>query len=172
MLPSQACRSLLRPLSTTSSHAVLAQQPDCAGLRPLVARFLGKRHVRADRKPVSALLFGLWHLPWALKALHYKSHASAAPITSQMLANFVPQALLGIVWSYLYIRTGNLWGPWAAHTLTNSAVNFVHVRSLAGIDTGLSIRMIIFTIMMLLGLIVMHRASHAYDLPTVAPWGR
>lgn len=38
---------------------------------------------------VSGLLFGLWHLPWALKALFHKSDASAALVTWHLIANFI-----------------------------------------------------------------------------------
>lgn len=117
----------------------------------------------------SAILFGLWHLPWALKATLDKSTAGA--LGWHLLANFLPQALLGIVWGYLYMRTGNLWGPWAAHTLTNSAVNFLHVRSAAALDAALSMRMAIYTAAMLLGLLVIQRVSQAYSLPMLEPWG-
>ena len=120
---------------------------------------------------VSALLFCLWHLPWPVKAILVKKGDATAPsIVWHSLANFLPQTLMGIVWGYLYLRTGNLWGPWAAHTLTNSTVNFIHIRSSAGMDARLSIRMIIFTVIMLLGLVAIQRAGHAYNWPMLAPW--
>jgi membrane protease YdiL (CAAX protease family) len=97
--------------------------------------------------------------------------AQPEPVAWSLFANLLPQALLGVVWGYLYIRTGNIWGAWLSHTLTNSAVNFVHVRSAAGIDTGLSVRMATFTLAMLLGLVLIKRLSDAYGLPSVAPWG-
>lgn len=87
------------------------------------------------------------------------------------MANFLPQALLGIVWGYRYLRTGNLWGCWAAHTLTNSAVNFLHIRSVDGVHAGLSIRMTVFAVVMLCGLVVIRRVSHLFQLPQVSPWG-
>jgi hypothetical protein len=59
----------------------------------------------------------------------------------------------------------------AAHTLTNSAVNFVPVRSAEGLDPGLSIRMTVFTVLMLAGLVVIRRVSNACHLPQVSPWG-
>jgi len=74
------------------------------------------------------------------------------------------------VWGHPYLRTGNLWGPLAAHTLTNSAINFIHIRGAAGMDSGLSIRMTIFTIVMLLGLAVIQAVSRTYRLPQLAPW--
>lgn len=46
--------ALLQP--TTSAHSVFAQQPDRAGLRPLVPRLFGERHARAHRKPGKAAI--------------------------------------------------------------------------------------------------------------------
>lgn len=117
----------------------------------------------------SALLFGVWHLPWALKS--FLDEENAEPIASLLIANFLPQALLGIVWGYLYLRTGNLWGSWAAHTLTNSALNFLHVQSAEGTDAALPTRMITFTLVMLLGLLAIWWLSRTWNLPSVAPWG-
>jgi membrane protease YdiL (CAAX protease family) len=118
----------------------------------------------------SALLFGLWHLPWALKAITASQSASVS-LSGAIVANFVPQALLGLVWAYLYLRTGNLWGSFAAHTLTNSAVNFVHIRSSEGMDTGIPLRMATFTIVMILGMAVIWYVSKRYELSEVQPWG-
>ncbi|MCI4675964.1 CPBP family intramembrane glutamic endopeptidase [Candidatus Mycolicibacterium alkanivorans] len=115
----------------------------------------------------SALLFGLWHLPWAVKGMLDKS-GDPVPL---LLANFLPQALLGIVWGYLYLCTGNLWGSWVAHTLTNSVLNFLHVQTGDDVDGGLATRMITFTVVMLLGLIVIHWVSQRLGLLAVAPWG-
>lgn len=119
----------------------------------------------------SAFLFGLWHLPWALKAITGASHSTSGGLSGAIAANFLPQALLGLVWAYLYLRTGNLWGSFAAHTLTNSAVNFVHIRSSEGVDTGIALRMTIFTIVMLLCMAVIWYVSKRYELPEVQPWG-
>lgn len=127
-----------------------------------------------DRWPAlvySAFLFGAWHLPWAFKTLMSRGGGARVDAASEFVANFLPQALLGVVWGYLYLRTGNLWGCWAAHTLTNSAVNFIHVRSSEGIDAQLSIRMTVFTMLMLLGLVVVRRVGDVFQLREVRPWG-
>jgi membrane protease YdiL (CAAX protease family) len=120
---------------------------------------------------LSATLFGLWHLPWALKTIALGSQGPSANVTMPLVANFLPQALLGVVWGYLYLHTGNLWGCVAAHTLTNSAVNFLHVRSSEGIDTAMPLRMTIFTITMLLGMVAIWYLAKRLQLPTVQPWG-
>ncbi|HEY9594741.1 MAG TPA: CPBP family intramembrane glutamic endopeptidase, partial [Spirochaetia bacterium] len=118
----------------------------------------------------SALLFGIWHLPWAIKAVINQGGAAQADISAALVGNFVPQVLMGVVWGYLYLRTGNLWGSWTSHTLTNSALNFIHVRTAASLDAGLSLRMSIFTVLMLLGMLVIWRVSRWRDLPQVQPW--
>jgi membrane protease YdiL (CAAX protease family) len=119
----------------------------------------------------SALLFGLWHLPWAFKAISAGSDTAPVEVSGAVVANFLPQALVGVVWGYLYLRTGNLWGSFVSHTLTNSAVNFVHIRSLEGVDAGIAIRMTIFTLVMLLGMILIWQVSARCQLPEVQPWG-
>jgi membrane protease YdiL (CAAX protease family) len=86
---------------------------------------------------IAAFLFGVWHIPWALKVALSDSGAAAEPLAWRVLANFLPEALVGVVWGYLYPRTSNLWGPWAAHMLTNSAINFVHIESSTGMDARL-----------------------------------
>ena len=119
----------------------------------------------------SALLFGVWHLPWAIKAVINQSSVVHVNIASALVANFVPQVLMGVVWGYLYLRTGNLWGSWAAHTLTNSALNFIHVRTAEAVDAGLSVRMGVFTVLMLLGMFVIWSVSKQLHLPQAQPWG-
>lgn len=107
-------------------HNLALHYPIVTALRLLLVAGVFRWMFRRKAGPwtallLCALLFGLWHLPWALKALLKKSGAPAVLIAWQLLTNFLPQALMGIVWGYLYMRTGNLWRPWAAHTLTNSA---------------------------------------------------
>ncbi len=117
----------------------------------------------------SALLFGAWHLPWAVKAIRGAADGAPPGISWAAATSFLPQAALGVVWGYLYLRTGNLWGAWAAHTLTNSALNFVHIRSSEGLNTGMTLGTTIFTTLMLAGMAVIYGASERYRLPHVQP---
>jgi len=91
-------------------------------------------------------------------------------IVYQLFVNFVPHALLGIVFGYLYYSTGNLWGPFMAHTIINSTVNFIHIRSSLGLDKNLSIRMAVFLVVMLLSISLIHWISKTYNLPELTKW--
>mgnify|MGYP003335474271 CR=1 FL=1 len=92
----------------------------------------------------SALVFALWHIPWAFKA----QMTGQSSLWPALVVNFVPQLVMGIVWGILFWRTGNLWSVWTAHFLTNSVLNFVHFEDQSGMDSGLSLRMITYLIVM------------------------
>ena len=66
-----------------------------------------------------------------------------------IVANFLPQICLGLVWGYAYLKTNNLWTAWLAHTLTNTTLNLLHVATLDAMDAGMSIRMTTFSIVSL-----------------------
>lgn len=118
---------------------------------------------------LSAALFGVWHIPWALKALPGAAGEPNA-IVGLFAANFVPQFALGLVWAYLYLCTGNLWGAVVSHFITNSAVNFLHVRVGDELDSGMAIRIGVFSLAMLLGMVVMRWATQSLGVPALKPW--
>lgn len=98
---------------------------------------------------LQALLFGGWHLVWVVK--WYQSGILSTPgeISMGVVANFLPQICLGLVWGYAYQKTDNLWTAWIAHTLTNTTLNLLHVATLDAMDPGMSIRMTTFSIVSL-----------------------
>ena len=119
---------------------------------------------------LQALLFGAWHLPWALK--WYKSGIIETPgeITLGIVTNFFPQILLGLVWGYMFLKTGRLWTPWIAHTLTNTALNLLHTVTESGMDPAISLRMTGYSIVALLGLLLVKYLAGRFALPEVLPW--
>ncbi|MBE3561710.1 MAG: CPBP family intramembrane metalloprotease [Ktedonobacteraceae bacterium] len=121
---------------------------------------------------LQAFLFASWHLPWVLKSYQMGELSTASEVAFGVVSNFVPQLVLGIVWGYLYLKTNNLWACWIAHTLTNSAVNFLHVRTAEGLDKGLSIRMITFVVVMVLSILVIKQWTGWLHMPGVRPWGK
>jgi membrane protease YdiL (CAAX protease family) len=104
---------------------------------------------------LQALLFGAWHLVWAVKLVQTGQASSPGEISMAVIANFVPQVCLGLVWAFAYMKTGNLWTAWTMHTLTNTTLNFVHVSVAGGLDPGMTIRMITFTVASLLMMLFM-----------------
>jgi membrane protease YdiL (CAAX protease family) len=144
----------------------LAEEGLFRGLLPLLfATRMGPLTALA----LSAVLFGAWHLPWAAKAL-LEGGETNVPLV--LVSNFVPQVLLGLVWGYLYVRTGNLWACLVSHTLVNSAVNFLHVRAGGMLDEALPTRMGVFTAVMLAGVLALGLLDGAARPMWNQPWLR
>jgi membrane protease YdiL (CAAX protease family) len=87
-----------------------------------------------------------------------------------IVVNFLPQILLGLVWGYMFLKTGNLWTPWIAHTLTNSALNLLHTVTEGGLDGGISLRMTAYSIVALLGMLLVKYLAKRFALPEGQPW--
>lgn len=79
-------------------------------------------------------------------------------------------ATLGVL-GYLYVRTCSLWSEWAARTLTNSALNFVHVRSTQGLSQCVVLRMTVFVVVVLAGMIAINELGERFRLPRLQLWG-
>jgi membrane protease YdiL (CAAX protease family) len=139
--------------------------------RGVMIRLFGRVLSMSEANWLQAFLFASWHLPWVLKGYQTGDLKTTSDIAFGVISNFVPQLVLGVVWGYLYLKTNNLWACWIAHTLTNSAVNFLHVKTTDGLDKGLSIRMITFTIVMALSTLLIKQWASWLQIPQVRPWG-
>ena len=119
---------------------------------------------------LQALLFGVWHLVWVVK--WYQSGIVSTPgqIGMAVVANFLPQICLGLVWGYAYLKTDNLWTAWLAHTLTNTTLNLLHVATVDGMDPGMSIRMTTFSIVSLFMLFLIRSICDRRKMPELAVW--
>jgi hypothetical protein len=69
----------------------------------------------------------------------------------------------------MVLKTGNLWTPWIAHTLTNSTLNLLHTVAESGMDLDLSIRMTAFSIVALLGMLLVKYLARRFALPKAQP---
>jgi membrane protease YdiL (CAAX protease family) len=87
-----------------------------------------------------------------------------------VVTNFFPQILLGLVWGYMFLKTGNLWTPWIAHTLTNSTLNLLHTATAGGFDGGISLRMTAYSTVALLGMFLVKYLAKRIALQEVQPW--
>jgi len=119
---------------------------------------------------LQAVLFGAWHLPWAVKWYQTGVIETPGEITMGVVVNFFPQILLGLVWGYLFLKTGNLWAPWIAHTLTNTTLNLLHTAMEGSLDAGVSLRMTAYSIVGLLGILLVRYLAKRLSLPEVRPW--
>jgi membrane protease YdiL (CAAX protease family) len=138
--------------------------------RGVMIRLFGRALSLSQANWLQAFLFAAWHLPWALKGFQTGELKTAGAVAFSAMSNFAPQLALGFVWGYLYLKTNNLWACWVAHMLTNSAVNFVHVKTADGLDSGLAVRMVSFVIVMVLGALLIRQSANWLQMPQVQPW--
>lgn len=138
--------------------------------RGVMLNLFGRVLTLTEANWLQAFLFAAWHLPWALKGYQMGELKTASELSFGVISNFVPQLVLGLVWGYLYLKTDNLWACWVAHTLTNSALNFLHIRSVSGMDKGLSVRMITFMVIMVLSTLLIRQLTSWLQMPQVQPW--
>ncbi len=119
---------------------------------------------------LQAGLFGVWHLIWVVKWYQTGVVSTPGEIGLAIVANFLPQICLGLVWGYAYHKTDNLWAAWIAHTLTNTTLNFLHVATMDGMNPGMSIRMTTFSIVSLLMILLIRYICSRRKLPELTVW--
>jgi membrane protease YdiL (CAAX protease family) len=118
----------------------------------------------------TAFMFAIWHLPWVLKYYMLGEIRTSGEIATSVLFNSLPQLLIGVVYGYMYLKTGSLWAPWLAHTLSNSIGNLLHVATIDGLDAGVPLRMTTYLVVMLLGLFWVRYIARKSEMPEVKPW--
>jgi membrane protease YdiL (CAAX protease family) len=119
---------------------------------------------------LQAALFGAWHLVWVVKWVQTGVVSTPGEIGMAIVANFLPQICLGLVWGYAYLKTGNVWTAWLAHTLTNTTLNLIHVATVDGMNPGMSIRMTTFSIVSLLMIFLIRYLCNRWKLPEMEVW--
>jgi membrane protease YdiL (CAAX protease family) len=119
---------------------------------------------------LQALLFGAWHLVWVVKWYQTGSISEPGEIGLAVVANFLPQLCLGLVWAYAYFKTNSLWAAWLAHTLTNTTLNLLHVATMDGMDPGISIRMTTFSVVSLVMMLVIRLVCNRRRMPEMPVW--
>jgi membrane protease YdiL (CAAX protease family) len=117
-----------------------------------------------------AVLFGAWHLVWVPRWIQTGTVTTPGEIGFAIVANFLPQLLLGLVWGVMYLHTGSLWSAWAAHFLTNTTLNLLHVQTHAGLDSGMAVRLGVFSLASLSMIILIRWFSRRLQLPLLPTW--
>jgi membrane protease YdiL (CAAX protease family) len=114
---------------------------------------------------LQAALFGAWHLVWVVKWYQTGIVSTPGEIGLAIVANFLPQICLGLVWGYAYLKSDNLWTAWIAHTLTNTTLNLLHIATVDGMNPGMSIRMTTFSIVSLLMMFLIRYVCNRQNMP-------
>ena len=99
------------------------------------------RHFRASlsfwrANFLQAALFALWHLNWPIKQFIVgQTDLGGAAFQAIMLV--IATGIFGFAMGYLYLKTDNLWALWLVHTINNSVLNMVHIRTVEGLDSDM-----------------------------------
>jgi membrane protease YdiL (CAAX protease family) len=117
-----------------------------------------------------AFLFGTWHLVWVVKWYQTDIVSTPGEISMGVVANFLPQICLGLVWGYAYMKTNNLWTAWIAHTLTNTTLNLLHIATLDAMNPGMSIRMTTFSIVSLFMMFLIRYICTRRNMSELKTW--
>ena len=118
---------------------------------------------------LQAFLFGLAHLVWPLG-----SWASGQATSGEAIAEAVTLLLFttvgGLVFGYLYYRTGSLWTSLFAHLLDNAIGLFFHIQTASRLNAETDIMMVASLGFMSL-VFLAWAVSKRSNLPSLKPWG-
>lgn len=119
---------------------------------------------------LQAILFGLWHAVWPVKSLITGDITVGAAVT-EAVGLVLTTTAAGLVFGYLFYKTASLWAPWLAHTIHNSALNLVHIRTVEGLDAdmGLLIPVLVVGYVLLVGWTML--LTRYFGLAPLEPWG-
>jgi CAAX protease family protein len=118
---------------------------------------------------LQAFLFGLAHLVWPLSSW-VRGHATAGEAAAEAVSLLVFATVGGLVFGYLYYRTGSLWTAVFAHLIDNVIGLFFHIQTVSSLNAETEIIMLSrigFLALVILAWIVAKRSN----LPTLKPWG-
>jgi len=119
---------------------------------------------------LQAVVFGLWHLAWPIWRLIY-GHADLAAAASEAIIIVVASTVSGLAYGYLFIKTDSLWAPWIAHTISNTTLNLLHIRTAAGLDADTGLLGPVLTVSYLALLLWTKAWAKWLRMPELKPWG-
>ena len=118
---------------------------------------------------LQAFLFGLAHLVWPLSSW-VSGQATSGEAVAEAAFLLVAATVGGLVFGYLYYRTGSLWTAWFAHLIDNITFLFFHIQIGSSLNAETEIIMLSrigFLALVILAWIVAKRSN----LPTLKAWG-
>jgi membrane protease YdiL (CAAX protease family) len=134
------------------------------------------RHFRLRLSPWRAILlqaafFAVWHLNWPVKNLLFNG-ATLGESAFEALGLLLSTSIAGVVYGYLYHKTGNLWGAYLAHFINNTVLNVLFFRTAEGLQLGpeFGLFLAIWLPGYLLLIPLIKWWAERYQMPEVTPW--
>jgi len=120
---------------------------------------------------LQAAFFGIWHLNWPIKQFLI-GQLDMGGLASQSLIVLVATGTVGLAMGYLYLKTGNLWGPWIMHTIYNSVHYMVDIQIIDGLDSDMMVFQIALTFSSVASILFFRALTKRFQMPEVKPWGQ
>jgi membrane protease YdiL (CAAX protease family) len=117
-----------------------------------------------------AVIFGLWHLAWPIWRLVY-GHADLPAVVLESILIVAGSTVSGLLYGYLYLKTDSLWAGWIAHTINNTTLNLLHIRTAGGLDAGIPLLYPVLAVACLALLFWIKGWTRWLHMPELTPWG-
>jgi membrane protease YdiL (CAAX protease family) len=119
---------------------------------------------------LQAVIFGLWHLAWPIKHL-MAGQIDLAAAASQATPWVLASTITGLAYGYLFLKTDSLWAAWIAHTINNTVLNLVHIRTVEGLDANLTVLYIVMAVGYIALLLWTKVWAKRLSMLELKPWG-
>jgi membrane protease YdiL (CAAX protease family) len=125
---------------------------------------------------LQAAFFATWHLVQPIK--HYQTGATdLMGVLMESVVIFIGSGIIGLVYGYMYYKTGSLWAPWIAHFVNNTILNFIYIQMDGELNSLLSIsrqEFIVLLVIYFIGLFLLvlwtKYFSRRFKMQPVKPW--
>ena len=118
---------------------------------------------------LQAFLFGLAHLVFPLSSW-VSGQATSGEAFTEAASLLIFTTIGGLVFGYLYYRTGSLWTAVFAHLIDNSIGLFFHIQTASRLNAETDILMLA-SIGFIASVILAWAVAKRANLPTLKPWG-
>ena len=135
----------------------------------MLTHFLQRMRFR-NANLLQASLFAAWHLVWPIKAFltgDVSANGALAQAGLLLLGTFVA----GLVYGYLFWRTGSLWAPLIAHFLNNTVLNLVQIQTLNGDLQPAVVLSVVVVVAMAVLTVALEPLARRLVLSHLRPWG-
>jgi len=133
------------------------------------------RHFRASlsfwrANFLQAALFALWHLVWPAKDF-ITGQADLSGAAFQAIMLLVGTGIYGLAMGYLYLKMDNLWAPWLVHTINNTVLNMVHIRTVEGLGSDMVVLQVMLGVCYVAVILLFRAMTKRFQMSEVRPWG-
>lgn len=119
---------------------------------------------------LQASLFAVWHLVWPIKA-YLRGDVSASGAFAQAGLLLTGAFIAGLIFGYLFWRTGSLWTPMIAHFLNNILHNLLQIQTSGGYMQPAVLMSVVVVVGMAILILAVKPLARLLALPHLMPWG-